>query len=209
MLRVGYIDEDEGQRNSFHHLFKDEFEVILFEITEETNAENLVDEVLKSAIDVLVLDFRLDENGLVDFNADKLVEGIQAINLFYPLVVLTSHEVDALDHLENAHLVNGKDDMLDSKIDIFKQKLRSIALDNKRKIESAEAELKKLEEKRINGGFDSKEEDRYVELSSFLDQTISAKGRVSRSFYSEHTNKKLDDLIGLAEQMLNKMPDQE
>ncbi len=209
MLRIGYIDEDEGQKNTFFHQFKEEFKVELFDLTEDTTEENLIDEVFKSALDVLVLDFRLDENGLVDFNADTIVEGIQAINLFYPMVVLTSYEVDALDHLENAHLVNGKDDMLDSKVEIFKQKLKSIALDYKKKIESAETELKGLEEKRINGGLDSRGEDRYVELCSFLDQTISAKVRMSRSFYSEDTNKKLDDLIGLAEQMLNKMPDQE
>lgn len=209
MIRLGYVDEDGGQRNSFYHLFKEDFEVIIFEITEETNEINLVEDIIKSGLNVLVLDFRLDENGLVDFNADKIVEGIHEINLHYPLVILTSHEIDALDHIKNAHLVNGKDDMLDAKIDIFKQKLKSIATDYGNRVKSAEKELKALEDKRLASGLESKEEDRYVELCSFVDQTTSAKWRVSRTFYSEDTNKKLDDLIELAEQMLKKMPDNE
>lgn len=209
MIKIGYIDEDKAQQNSFYHLFRDDFDVIIFDITEETNERNLVDEIFKSAIDMLVLDFRLDENGLVDFNADKIVDSIHEINLYYPLVILTSYEVDALDHIENAHLVNGKDEMLDSKIDIFKQKLKSISNDYKQRIKTSENELRELEEKRISGSLNAKDEDRYVELSSFLDQTVSAKGRVSRTFYSEETNKRLDNLIELAERMLKKISDGE
>lgn len=207
-LRIGYIDEDGGQRNSFYHYLKDEFEIILPEITEDTSVENLVDEILKLNLDVLVLDYMLSENGLVDFNAESLVERIFEFNRYYPLIILTSYETDALDQIANAHLVNGKD-ILESKLAIFKHKLIKIAQEYKGEIKTAEQELEQLEEKRNSGeGLSSSEEDRYVELNSFLDATIDNKGKVSRTFYSEDTNKKLDNLINLTEQMLKKLPDQ-
>ena len=208
MLRIGYVDEDGGQRNSFYHYLKDEFEIILPEINEDTSVENLVDEILKANLDVLVLDYMLSENGMVDFNAESLVERIYEINRYYPLIILTSHETDALDQIANAHLINGKD-ILESKLPVFKHKLVKIAQDYKSEIESSEKELVQLEEKRNSDkGLSPTEEDRYVELNSFLDSTIDNVGRVSRTFYSEETNKKLDSIIGLAEEMLKKLPDE-
>ena len=72
MYKIGYVDEDRGQRNTFYNALKDDFKVKLFEITQETESQTLAEDILSSSIDMLVLDFRLDENGLVDFNADEL-----------------------------------------------------------------------------------------------------------------------------------------
>lgn len=207
MYRVGYVDEDEGQSSSFYQFLKNDFNVVLFEITEETNIESLVDDIFNSGLDILVLDFRLDETGLVDFNADKIVEAIQERNLYYPLVILTSHEIDALDHLDNANLVNGKEEMLGSKVEVFKQKLNKIASSYQNKIAETEVELAKLEDKRSSeDGLKPGEEDKYVTLNNFMDKTIAARGHISRSFYSENTNKKLDELISKTEELLNKIP---
>ncbi|CAG5083084.1 hypothetical protein [Parvicella tangerina] len=205
MYRLGYIDEDEGQRNSFYQFLKDDFEIILFSITDETELDSLVEEIFQSGIDMLVLDFRLDETGLVNFNADSLVDKIQERNLYYPLVILTSHEEDAMDHISNANLINGKEEMLGSKVQLFKQKLNKIVSGYQAKVMEAESELETLEEKRQNEGLDAKEEDRYVELNSYLDKTMTAKSRISRTFYSEDTNKKLDDLIEKTSEILSKI----
>jgi hypothetical protein len=208
MLRIGYVDEDGGQRNSFYHYLKDEFEIILPEITEDTTVEKLVQDILGSGLDVLVLDYMLSENGLVDFNAESLVDRIYEINRYYPLVILTSHETDALDQIANAHLINGKD-ILDNKLMIFKHKLNKISQDYKSEIQKSEKELLELENTRNSeAGLSAAQEDRYVELNSFLDSTIQHKGKVSRTFYSEETNSKLDNLIELTEQMIKKLPDQ-
>ncbi len=205
MYRLGYIDEDEGQRNNFYQFLKGDFEIKLFGITEETELDLLVEEIFQSGIDMLVLDFRLDETGLVDFNADSLVDKIQERNLYYPMVILTSHEEDAMDHISNANLINGKEEMLGSKVQLFKQKLNKIVNSYQTTVSEAETELEVLENKRQNEGFDAKEEDRYVELNNYLDKTMAAKSRISRTFYSEDTNKKLDDLIEKTTEILSKI----
>jgi hypothetical protein len=208
MYKIGYIDEDKGWRNTFRQYLKDDFEIVLFDITEETTVETLVDDIFNQTIDMLVIDFRLDETGLVDFNADTLVDKIQERNLYYPLIILTSFESDALDHLENANLVNGKD-MLSgdntSKVAILKQKINKIASDYTSKVTDSITELEALEQKRVEKGLEPDEEDKFVELNNYLDKTTSAKGRLSRTFYSEDTNKKLDDLISKTEQLLKQI----
>jgi len=208
MVRIGYIDDDKAWRNTFWQFFKSDFDVVLFDINEKTDVDSLTDDIFEKDIDMLVIDFRLES---VDFNADALVDKIQERNLYYPMIVLTSYESEALDHLANANLVNGKD-MLDGdnpKPDILKQKMLKIADDYKRKISKSERELEFLEKKRVKEGLIPNEEDIYVELNNFLDKTVAAKKHLSRTFYSEDTNKKLDDLIGKMEHLLNMIPGDE
>ncbi len=208
MIRVGYIDDQKTWQNTFRQFFKNDFEVVLFAITEETDVESLTSDIFAKAIDVLVIDFKLES---VDFNADALVDKIQEKNLYYPMIILTSFESDALDHLANANLVNGKD-MLDGenpKVDILKQKIGKIADDYQSKVAESIQQLELLEKKRIEEGLYPNEEDRYVELNNFLDKTVDAKGHLSRTFYSEDTNKKLDDLIGKMEHLFDIIPGDE
>lgn len=206
MYRLGYIDEDAGQRSSFYQFLKDDFDITLFEINDETDVDSLVEDVFQSGIDMLVLDFRLDEGEYLDFNADSIIEKIQERNLYYPLVILTSHELDALDHISNANLVNGKEEMLGPKVDVFKQKLTKIIQVYQSQLSDAENTIKNLEFKRQSGtALTQPEEDQYVELNAFLEKTMSANSTISRTFYSEGTNKKLDDLIEKTEALLSKI----
>jgi len=197
--KIGYIDEDEGWKSTFYHAFSDDFEVVVFDLSEYITAEALLDQIFSASLDMLVIDFLLVESGVLDFNADRIVELIQERNLYYPLIILTSNETDALDHIENVNLINGKD-MLgsegdNSKTEILKHKFTKIIESYKQKLEGSEAELSALETKRNENGLDPDEEDKYVELNSYLDNVSTSKGRISRTFYSEDTNKRLDDLI--------------
>ena len=209
MYKIGYLDEEEPQRNSFYQFLKDDFDIHLFDINENTELETIVEDIFNSSLDILVLDFRLDESGLVNFNADSIIELIQERNLYYPLVILTSHELEALDHIKNANLINGKTEMLGEKIEVFKQKLKKIASDYKTETSDNEEELAFLEEKRQKDGLDSAEEDRYVELNNYFDKISSSREHLSRTFYSNDTNAKLDEIINRTTAMLNQIPNKE
>lgn len=207
MYKIGYIDEDPGFRNQFRQFLKDDFEIVLFEISEDTTLETLTDDVFASKLDMLVIDFRLDETGLVDFNADSLVEKIQENNLYFPLIILTSFESDALDHVNNANLVNGKD-MLSgdaAKVELFKKKISRIAHDYKTKLDEYLNELEKLTKKKETDILEPNEEDRFVELNNFIDKTVAAKGHLSRTFYSQDTNTRLDTILEKTEEILKKI----
>lgn len=205
MYKVGYIDEEKTWRNTFRQYFKEVFQVVLFDINEDTTLESLTEEVFNQNLNILVVDFRLDETGVIDFNADALIDKIKERNLFYPMIVLTSYEIDALNHLENPNLVNGKD-MLEGenpKLYVLEQKILKTALEYSNTLTNNRIKLEILETKRINDQLSPAEEDEYVELNNFLDKTMNANSHISRSFYSNDTNKKLDDLITLTQNLIN------
>ncbi|MCP4352986.1 MAG: hypothetical protein GY795_46645 [Desulfobacterales bacterium] len=208
MIRIGYIDDEGGWRNTFRQFFKNDFDIVLFDINEKTDIDSLTDDIFEKDIDMLVIDYRL---GIVGFNADALVDKIQERNLHYPMIILTSYESEALDHLENANLVNGKDMLAgeNPKVEILKQKIQKIADNYRTEISKSVKQLEFLEKKRIKQGLAPNEEDLYVDLNNFLDKTVSAKKHLSRTFYSEDTNKKLDDLIDKMEHLLNTIPGDE
>lgn len=212
MIRIGYIDEDKGWRNTFRQFLKDEFDIILFDINKDSDIDTLTDSIFNANLDMLVIDFRLDETGLVDFNADSLIEKIQERNLYFPLIILTSHEVDALDHISNANIVNGKD-MLNGdahKREILVHKIRKISADYQEEYGRSITRLKELIDKRNKGeALLPNEEDEFVELSTYMDKTSNAKERSSRTFYSADTNKKLDEIIAIAAEILKNIPKSE
>lgn len=202
--KVGYVDENEGQQLLFYHAFSSDFEVKTFEIPENLDPDELVEDIFQAKLDVLVLDFTLNDSGLVDFNSDTLIDKILSQNLHYPLVILTSNEIDALHHIDNANLVNGKDEMLNDKKHIFKEKLIKIASTYESDVAEALETLGVLEAKRKTEGLDPDEEDDYVRVNNFLGETTDADSHISRTFFSEDTNKMLDEVIKIAEELLKK-----
>jgi hypothetical protein len=207
--KIGYVDENEGWKSTFYHAFKNDFDLELFDLNQETTAEGLVEEIFAKRLDLLVIDFLLDETGDLDFNADEIVERIQAKNLYYPIIILTSNETDAIDHIENVNLINGKD-MLSgeagdkgTKVPVLIHKFTKIIEGYRAKVENSEKELEGLEHKRKEKRLSPEDEDRYVDLSQYLDNVAAPRGRISRTFYTEDTNERLDQLIKKTQEMID------
>src|SRR5579862_1071795 len=209
--KIGYVDENEGRKSTFYHAFKNDFDLEMFELGSDTTAEGLVEQIFAKRLDLLVIDFLLDETGDLDFNADEIVERIQEKNLYYPILILTSNETDALDHIENVNLINGKD-MLSGelgdkggKVPILIHKFTKIIEGYRTKLQDSEKALEDLEHIRKEKRLSPKEEDRYVELNKYMDNVAAPKGRISRTFYAEDTNERLDQLIKKTQEMIELM----
>lgn len=205
MYRVGYVDEEEGPKNTFYQSLKDEFEVVLFDITEETTEDIIISWIFDQKLDMVVFDFLLDESGLVDFNADKVVDKLKEKNLYYPVFVFTSNEMDALNHMADVNLVNGKE----MEPVLLRKKVMRVITDYYDKIEKEEETLRYLEPIRsTQNGLTPDQEDKYVSANNFLDKITNSKEHISRTFYSEGTNKRLDSLILRTEELLAKLPEE-
>jgi CheY-like chemotaxis protein len=208
MYRLGYIDEDAGQRNQFRQTFKDDFEVYLIEGYEGVTIEELITEAFDSHIDMLVIDYEMEE--FYGYNGDAIARAMHSVKPHFPVIIFTSHESDALDFVDNGNIVNGKDIWSGDhhvELEVFKKKLNSLISSNKNKIVEAEETLKALEAKKKEGGLEPNEEDQYVEVNNFLDKSFDGDEHLSRTFYSENTNKRLDYIIAKTEELIKKLPD--
>lgn len=202
MYRVGYIDEEETWRNTFYQHLKGDFEVVLYDLTDESTLDSIVDWVFQFKLDMLVVDFRLDASGIIDFNADRIIEKMQERNLFFPMIVFTSHELDALDYISNANMLNAKE----MNREVLVKKLTKIINEYYERIHSIKQRLKELEAIRLTVGLNPSEEDEYVEKNNIIDKYTNAREHISRTFYSEDTNKRLDSLITKTEELLARIP---
>ncbi len=206
MYKIGFIDEDATQINTFYQTFKDDFEVYEFELSQQIEPEEIIFNAFDNHLDALILDYRMDD--CFKFNGNVLVEKLDEVNPFFPRIILTSYPLEALDFVNDANIVNTKEIWSgdsDNDLEIFTKKLNRIINSYYEKINDSEIELKSFEEKRKTEGLNSNEEDRYVELNNFLSKVAGQSRDLPKDFYSHETNARLDSLIEKTEQMLNKL----
>ena len=147
MYTIGYIDEDKGWQQTFYDYFNNDFRVVNIEVSSNSTVKNLVAEVRKNKIELLVIDFRLNETGEVTFNGDAIIEDIIQTTPHFPIIVLTSFEPDAINTLENVNIINGKD-ILDGenqeKVDLLKKRIEANINNYYLKIKKAEDRIEEL-----------------------------------------------------------------
>lgn len=206
MYKIGFIDEEETQIQTFYQTFKEDFDIYEFELAQEAKAEDLIRETFDNHLDALIIDYRL--NSFFDYNGNLIVEKLNEINPFFPKILLTSFPLEALDFVDDANIVNTKDIWSGDSakdLEIFIKKLNRLINTYHEKVNDTEKELKSLEEKRKVSGLEAAEEDRYIVLNDFLSKSVGESKSLPRSFYSQETNAKLDSLIEKTEQVLNKL----
>jgi hypothetical protein len=175
MFTIGYIDEDKGWQQTFYDYFKDEFKVINIEVRRTSTVESLVDAIYKNEIELVVVDFRLNETGEVPFNGDAVIDRIINRKPHFPIIVLTSFEPDAISTLENVNIINGKD-ILDGenqeKVELLKKRINANINNYYQKIDKARKTVDELQEKLNKGPLEIDEEEILAKQYIFLDEVF-------------------------------------
>jgi hypothetical protein len=107
--RVGYLDEDRGAQIAVRRAVRSDFDVHLFDITSDFTPDSVVCTIRSECLDLVIIDFILTDTSIISFNGDNVVNAINKWNPFFPLLVLTSHQFDAIHSIENANLIYEKD----------------------------------------------------------------------------------------------------
>lgn len=206
MYKIGFIDEDATQINTFYQTFKSDFEVYEFDLSQQIEPEEIIFNTFDNHLDALIVDYRMDD--FFKFNGNVLVEKLDEINPFFPRIVLTSYPLEALDFVDDPNIVNTKEIWSGdsaSDLEIFTKKLNRIINSYYEKINDSEEELKALEEKRKELKLDEIEQKQYVELNNFLSKTVGEKRDLVETYYSQETDEKLESLLEKTEAILNKL----
>ncbi|HVW99374.1 MAG TPA: hypothetical protein VHA52_02895, partial [Candidatus Babeliaceae bacterium] len=107
--KIAYLDESDQWLNTFHHTFKKDYEVILFKIDGTLGIDEITAKLFSENIDAVVTDYLLEEEGNVSFNGNKIVETIRIHRPHFPIIMLTAHESQAISHMDDVHIIYGKD----------------------------------------------------------------------------------------------------
>ena len=134
---IGYIDEDPKQVKKYKRKLKEYFYVIDYDIKKETTLESLMEQVYKSDIDLLMIDFKLNETNILAFNGDVVESLIYDNKPLFPHIIFTNNADDSetKDKVEDWKIIFDKTKVFSSDEEIEKlqkevEKLKQQSKDN-------------------------------------------------------------------------------
>lgn len=204
MIRLGYLDEDKGNRNTFFRVFKKDFEVIMLEDNSKLLSVDMVlAEIENLKLDVLAVDFRLADSGWVPFNGDEVVKAIWDKRRYFPVFMLTSYVNNALEKMENVFLVNDKDGLSDSTMVVQLKKQISSSVDTyHRIIDEKNKRLRELVEAQKSGQMKDEEEKELLRLNVELNYMDPNSNPLTPDMMQTSSVKELHELVDLTRNLV-------
>lgn len=165
--RIGYIDEDNTQVKLYKRKLRAYgFEVIGYEITKGMTIEELMQQVYDSDIDLLMIDFRLNESNILAFNGDEVERHIYDKKPLFPHIIFTNKvdqaepDVDDLKIIVDKEIAFPDDDNNDNaNVKRFIDLLTKSIEQYKNHISKRKSIISELLEKEKNEELNSKEKD--------------------------------------------------
>lgn len=170
IYRIGYIDEKEEQVGKFRRRLRDfGFEVIGYHIYEGLTLGGLMEQVYASDIELLLIDYKLNETGIITFNGEEVERAIYEQRPSFPHIIFTSKREDAESHVEDWKIIYEKE-LLDDENDParFVTMLQKSIEQYEGHLQRKKDRLISLIEKGEGSGLDAIEKSEVVDLQSEL-----------------------------------------
>ncbi|MFW2477100.1 MAG: hypothetical protein ACN4EP_09295 [Sediminibacterium sp.] len=108
--KVGYIDEDNNQVKLYTRKLRDfGFEVVGYDFHKGMTLEELMNQVYSSDIDLLMIDFRLNESNIIPFNGDAVEREIYDKKPLFPHIILTNKADQAEPDVDDPKIIFDKE----------------------------------------------------------------------------------------------------
>ena len=203
MIRLGYLDENKGNRNTFNRIFKNDFEVVMLDdFAKVLTLDLLLEEIDKQEIQVLAVDYKLSEKGDVQYDGNQVLETINERKRYFPVFVMTSYVDAAIQKVNNTFLVNDKDGLNDPKIvELLKNQIKGSVESYHRIVHEIEQRTKELEAKQDTAeGLTDVEENELLNLHVELSKIDPAANPLTPDKMRTEAVKDLRSVVLLSEQ---------
>lgn len=208
MIRLGYLDENKGNRNTFYRVFKKDFEVVMLDdFTKVFTIEQLLEEIDKQNIQVLAVDYRLADSGVVQYDGDQVIKAIDEHKRYFPVFMMTSFVSAAIQKVNNAFLVNDKDGLNDDKtVELLKAQIAGSVEAYQRIVNEKEQRTKALEAKQnATEGLSDDEEKELLNLHIEMSKIDPKANPLSADIMQTEAIKDLKSVVALSEQILGSL----
>lgn len=116
--KIGYIDEDVKQVKKYQRRFRNyEIEIIGYEFHKGMTLEELMQQVYESDIDLLMIDYKLNETNQVTFNGEAVESEFYDKKPLFPHIIFTNKVEQAEPHVEDWKIIFDKDDIFSEDVD--------------------------------------------------------------------------------------------
>lgn len=206
--KIVYIDENDAWLNTVYQTLKNDFEVLRIKVNAESSVKKIVEELFKSEIDAIITDYLLEEEGEVSFNGNKIVEEIRSMKPHFPIIMLTSHEPQAISHMDDVHIIYGKgilDGESEEELELFKTKIKSNITTYYSKIENTQKKIEELVKKQDEIGLEMSEEEELTKLFILMDEFEPEGKELPANLIHPNSITKLNDFVAQTREILEEL----
>ena len=218
MYKIVYIDEYQDDIDDFLDYFDDKDSGKNFDIKILLPAENLnemINLIFQENPDAIISDFQLNEYKTdisynVPYTGVGLAERILETKHNHPCFVLTSYDDDAIKTSQDVNIVYIKDILhgIEEKSNAkanFLDIVENQILHYRKRISNAEKELLALVEKSNTQDLNANEEDRLLELDTFIEQSIDKKSALPKHLKGTKNLDALHKMIENTDKLLSNL----
>ena len=205
---IAYIDENDGWLNTFYQTLKGDFNILKIKVNAQSTVESIAEVLKQSDLDAIVTDYLLEEEGDVSFNGNKIVDEIKKTRPHFPIIMLTSHEPQAINHMDDVHIIYGKsilDGESEEELEIFKAKIKSNIERYYSKIKSTEKDIEVLVAKKNATGLEPSEEEALTKLFILMDELDPDGKELPANLIQSGTITKLNDFVAQTKEILDEL----
>jgi hypothetical protein len=209
--KIAYIDEDDGWLNQFYHTFKNDFDILKIKADANTTLDNIVSTIFEKEMDGVITDYLLDETGEVEFNGNQVIDAIRDYKPYFPSLMLTAHEPQAINHTEDVNIINGKeilDGENEKRLAILKVKIKSNIDRYYELIANTQNRIEELVKKRNEDALETKEEEELTKLFILMDE-LEPKGKeMPANLVEKEAITKLNTFVAQTREILDELKKQ-
>jgi len=205
---IAYIDENDGWLNTFYQTLKNDFNILKIKVDAQSTVKSITEILKQSELDAIVTDYLLEEEGDVSFNGNKIVDEIKKTRPHFPIIMLTSHEPQAINHMDDVHIIYGKgilDGESEEELEIFKTKIKSNIERVYSKIKNTEKDIEVLVAKKNATGLEPSEEETLTKLFILMDELDPGGKELPANLIQSGTITKLNDFVFQTKEILKEL----
>lgn len=207
MYKIAYIDEEESARSNFYSHFKNDYEVVIIDVTKEDNPRSILEKCLDNNVDAIIIDYNLQETGIINFNGDQILNLLKSKKPFFPAIILTSYSIDAIDNIDNVHIIYDKEALGGSEFQfkILNKKIKTAISDYYKKIEDTNTRIEQLVEKKNNEGLNISEEEELTKLYILFDELNPEGKDLPANLIHRDSISKLNEFVNETKEILEEL----
>lgn len=208
MIRLGYLDENKGNRNTFYRVFKKDFDVVMLDdFAKVFTLDLLLEEIDKQEIQVLAVDYKLADSGVVQYDGDQVLNAINERKRYFPVFMMTSYVDAAIQKVDNSFLVNDKDGLNNPQtVELLKNQIAGSVNSYHRIVQEKEQRVKTLEAKQDSAeGLTDEEEKELLDLHIEMTKIDPVANPLSPDTMQTSSVKDLRKVVSLSEEILKSL----
>lgn len=207
-FKLAYVDEQETSISNFYSHFSNDYDLLIIHVNEGSSIDSIVDECFNNEVNAIITDYKLEEEGNVDFNGDALFNAIKSKHPHFPVIMLTSWEPEAIDHMENVHLIYSKD-ILDGEsadeFNIFNSKITHNIKSYFKKIEETNEKISFYVDERSKRKLEIYEEEELTKLYILYDELHPEGKEIPTNLIQRESITQLNEFLNEAKGILNEL----